>query len=75
MNIFVPHFQFFLFAELFLPDDIGENGEGFNLGSIINLNNLGSLSNLELLSGLFRSNNDEEIDEYEEDYDEIDDNE
>ena len=55
-----------LFAELFLPDDIGENGEGFNLGSILNLNNLGSLSNLELLSGLFRSNNEEEKDEDEE---------
>lgn len=67
-----------LFAELFLPDDIGESGEGFNLGSILNLNNLGSLGNLELLSSLFRSNKDEDEDEDDEDtfedeeYEEID---
>jgi hypothetical protein len=68
-----------LFAELFLPDDIGENGEGFNLGSILNLNNLGSLGNLELLSGLFRSEKDEEEDDEDtfedEDYEEIDEDE
>ena len=75
-----------LFAELFLPDDIGENGEGFNLGSMLNLNNLGSLSNLQLLSSLFRSDKDEEknddvyededykVDDYEE-YEEYDEDE
>ncbi len=47
-----------LFAELFLPDDIGEeSGSGFSLSSLANINNLGSLNNLKLLGSLLRSDN------------------
>ena len=47
-----------LFAELFLPDDIGEeNGSGFSLSSLASINNLGSLSNLKLLGSLLRTDN------------------
>lgn len=47
-----------LFAELFLPDDIGEeSGTGFSLSSLASINNLGSLSNLKLLGGLLRTDN------------------
>lgn len=47
-----------LFAELFLPDDIGEeDGSGFSLSSLANINNLGSLNNLKLLGSFFRSDN------------------
>lgn len=49
-----------LFAELFLPDDIGEeNGSGFSLSSLANINNIGSLNNLKLLGNLLRSYNKE----------------
>jgi hypothetical protein len=44
-----------LFAELFLPDDIGEpGGSGFSLSSLANFSNLGSLGNLKLLGNLLR---------------------
>lgn len=47
-----------LFAELFLPDDIGEdNGSGFSLSSLASINNLGSLSNLKLLGSFLRTDN------------------
>lgn len=47
-----------LFAELFLPDDIGEDsGSGFSLSSLANINNLGSLNNLKLLGSLLRNDN------------------
>ncbi len=47
-----------LFAELFLPDDIGEeDGSGFSLSSLANINNLGSLNNLKLWGSFFRSDN------------------
>ena len=47
-----------LFAELFLPDDIGEeSGSGFSLSSLANINNLGSLNNLKLLGSLLRNDN------------------
>lgn len=68
-----------LFAELFLPDDFGENG--FSLSSLASIDNLGSMNNLKLLGSLLRVNGydsdekeeDEEY-EYEEDYyDEYDD--
>jgi hypothetical protein len=49
-----------LFAELFLPDDIGEeNSPGFSLSSLASINNLGSLSNLKLLGNLLRTDNKE----------------
>lgn len=47
-----------LFAELFLPD--GEEGGGFSLSSLADINNLGSISNLKLLGNLLRSLDDEE---------------
>lgn len=65
-----------LFAELFLPDDVGEGG--FSLSSLANFSNLGSLGNLKLLGSLFRTDTpnkkkenkytiyDEIVDEYEE---------
>lgn len=47
-----------LFAELFLPDDVGEeDGFGFSLSSLANINNLGSLNNLKLLGSLLRTDN------------------
>ncbi|WP_207677537.1 hypothetical protein [Paraclostridium bifermentans] len=47
-----------LFAELFLPDDIGEeNSSGFSLSSLASINNIGSLNNLKLLGNLLRSDN------------------
>ena len=55
-----------LFAELFLPD--GEEGGGFSLSSLADINNLGSISNLKLLGNLLRSLDDEEEDEEEKDY-------
>ena len=49
-----------LFAELFLPDDIGEEGcSGFSLSSLANINNIGSLNNLKLLGNLLRNDKDE----------------
>ena len=54
-----------LFAELFLPD--GEEGGGFSLSSLADINNLGSISNLKLLGNLLRSLDDEE-DEEEKEY-------
>lgn len=42
-----------LFAELFLPD--GEEGGGFSLSSLADINNLGSISNLKLLGNLLRN--------------------
>lgn len=57
-----------LFAELFLPD--GEEGGGFSLSSLADINNLGSMSNLKLLGTLLRSlDDDEEDDEEEKEYD------
>lgn len=56
-----------LFAELFLPDDIGESdGPGFSLSSLANFSNLGSLGNLKLLGNLLRgdSNNKNNNDKY-----------
>jgi hypothetical protein len=41
-----------LFAELFLPDEVGEGG--FSLSSLVNINNLGSSNNLKLLGSLLR---------------------
>ena len=55
-----------LFAELFLPD--GEEGGGFSLSSLADINNLGSISNLKLLGNLLRSLDDEEEDEEEKEY-------
>ena len=47
-----------LFAELFLPDDIGEEGNsGFSLSSLASINNIGSLNNLKLLGSLLRGDN------------------
>ena len=54
-----------LFAELFLPD--GEDGGGFSLSSLADINNLGSISNLKLLGSLLRSLDDED-DYTDEDY-------
>lgn len=51
-----------LFAELFLPD--GEEGGGFSLSSLADINNLGSINNLKLLGSLLR-NLDGDEDEYE----------
>ena len=59
-----------LFAELFLPD--GEEGGGFSLSSLADINNLGSLSNLKLLGNLLRSLDDEE-EEKEYEYVEVED--
>ncbi len=56
-----------LFAELFLPD--GEDGGGFSLSSLADINNLGSISNLKLLGSLLRSLDDED-DYTDEDYSE-----
>ena len=55
-----------LFAELFLPD--GEEGGGFSLSSLADINNLGSISNLKLLGNILRSLDDEEEDEEEKEY-------
>jgi hypothetical protein len=47
-----------LFAELFLPDDIGEeSSSGFSLSSLASINNIGSLNNLKLLGSLLRGDN------------------
>lgn len=65
-----------LFAELFLPD--GEEGGGFNLSSLADINNLGSISNLKLLGNLLRSldnDEDEEIEDREYEYVEVDEDE
>lgn len=60
-----------LFAELFLPD--GEEGGGFSLSSLADINNLGSISNLKLLGSLLRSlDDDEEEEEKEYEYVEVD---
>ena len=57
-----------LFAELFLTD--GEEGGGFSLSSLADINNLGSMSNLKLLGTFLRSlDDDEEDDEEEKEYD------
>ncbi|MCC3867683.1 hypothetical protein [Terrisporobacter mayombei] len=59
-----------LFAELFLPD--GEEGGGFSLSSLADINNLGSISNLKLLGSLLRSlDDDEEEEEKEYEYVEV----
>ena len=58
-----------LFAELFLPD--GEEGGGFSLSSLADINNLGSISNLKLLGNLLRSLDDEEEDEEEKEYEDV----
>ena len=50
-----------LFAELFLPDDLGEGG--FSLSSLATINNLGSMGNLKLLGSLLRADDDEDYDE------------
>lgn len=52
-----------LFAELFLPDDFGE--EGFSLSSLIDFKNIGSMGNLSILGDLLRGeeNEDEEDNE------------
>ncbi|MFI3209667.1 MAG: hypothetical protein R3Y64_01230 [Peptostreptococcaceae bacterium] len=57
-----------LFAELFLPDDFGE--DGFSLSSLMNLNNLSSLGNLSILGDLLRDTYPEIDDEYVEEYEE-----
>lgn len=54
-----------LFAELFLPD--GEEGGGFSLSSLADINNLGSVSNLKLLGNLLRSLDDDDDDDEDED--------
>ena len=59
-----------LFAELFLPD--GEEGGGFSLSSLADINNLGIISNLKLLGNLLRSLDDEE-EEKEYEYVEVED--
>ena len=56
--------------ELFLPD--GEEGGGFSLSSLADINNLGSISNLKLLGNLLRSLDDEE-EEKEYEYVEVED--
>lgn len=55
-----------LFAELFLPD--GEEGGGFSLSSLADINNLGSISNLKLLGSLLRSLDDDDEEEEEKEY-------
>lgn len=55
-----------LFAELFLPD--GEEGGGFSLSSLADINNLGSISNLKLLGNLLRSLDDDDEEEEEKEY-------
>ena len=52
-----------LFAELFLPD--GEEGGGFSLSSLADINNLGSINNLKLLGSLLRSLDGDDEDESE----------
>ncbi len=55
-----------LFAELFLPDDFGE--DGFSLSSLIDLKNIGSMGNLSILGDLLRNEEDKDLkkdDEYE----------
>lgn len=52
-----------LFAELFLPD--GEEGGGFSLSSLADINNLGSINNLKLLGSLLRNLDGEEEQESE----------
>ena len=47
-----------LFAELFLPDDFGE--DGFSLSSLIDLKNIGSMGNLSILGDLLRNEENEE---------------
>lgn len=60
-----------LFAELFLPD--GEEGGGFSLSSLADINNLGSISNLKLLGSLLRNlDDDEEEEDKEYEYVEVD---
>lgn len=56
-----------LFAELFLPD--GEDGGGFSLSSLADINNLGSVNNLKLLGSLLRSLDDEDEEEIEDEED------
>ena len=67
-----------LFAELFLPED-GEGG--FSLSSLADISNLGSSNNIKLLGSLLRGDNLEEqqksddiedMEEYDEDYNEHD---
>ena len=67
-----------LFAELFLPED-GEGG--FSLSSLADISNLGSSNNIKLLGSLLRGDNLEEqqksddiedMEEYDEDYNEYD---
>ena len=67
-----------LFAELFLPED-GEGG--FSLSSLADIRNLGSSNNIKLLGSLLRGDNLEEqqksddiedMEEYDEDYNEYD---
>ncbi|WP_455539427.1 hypothetical protein [Terrisporobacter sp.] len=58
-----------LFAELFLPD--GEEGGGFSLSSLADINNLGSINNLKLLGSLLRSLDDDEEDSEEQEYEYI----
>ena len=63
-----------LFAELFLPDDLGEGG--FSLSSLVNINNLGSMNNLKLLGSLLRIDDNKRYEEYDdEDYEEYEDEE
>ena len=63
-----------LFAELFLPDDLGEGG--FSLSSLVNMNNLGSMNNLKLLGSLLRIDDNKRYEEYDdEDYEEYEDEE
>lgn len=50
-----------LFAELFLPDDLGEGG--FSISSLANLSNLGSMGNLKLLGSLLRVDDQHDKDE------------
>lgn len=71
-----------LFAELFLPDELGEGG--FSLSSLANISNLGSMSNLNLLGSIFRTeddkndntkcNDDKGKDEFDKEFDYIDNN-
>ena len=67
-----------LFAELFLPED---GGGGFSLSSLADISNLGSSNNIKLLGSLLRGDNLEEqqksddiedMEEYDEDYNEYD---
>ena len=63
-----------LFAELFLPHDLGEGG--FSLSSLVNINNLGSMNNLKLLGSLLRIDDNKRYEEYDdEDYEEYEDEE